>query len=111
MRQLTGLELFTHDIRWIASQFIEPPLVSISLSTECCRDIFDLSIITIGTECTYRYGDYEIIIRDRHNTFVSVQNLRAMTYLSLTIQERVAIEEAEAIAKRLIKKNRSILEG
>jgi hypothetical protein len=79
--------------------------------TECCRNIFDLStIITVNTECTYCYGDYEIIIRDRHNTFISVQNLWTMKYLALTIQEKIGIAKAEKVAKKLIKKNRSFLE-
>lgn len=111
MSKLTGLALFTHDIRWIASLFIEPPLVERSRYVEACRDRVDGLTITVSTEITYFYGKYEIVVRDRHNTFVSVQNLWAMTYLSLTIQERVGIEKAVAIAKRLIKKNKSLLEG
>jgi hypothetical protein len=111
MPRLTGLKLFTHDIRWIVSLFVEPPLVERSRHEECCRDRIDGLTITISTEVTYFYGKYEIVVRDRHNTFVSVQNLWAMTYLSLTIQERVGIKKAVAIAKRLIKKNKSLLEG
>lgn len=110
MKHLTGLALFTHDIKWIVSQFIDPPLVSRSLQTECCRDIFDSFTITISIEATYWYGDYEIVIRDRHNTFISVQNLWAMKYLTLTIQEKIGIAKAEKVAKKLIKKNRTFLE-
>ena len=109
MAYLTGIELFTRDIRWIASQFIEPPLVSRSLKTECRKDWSNNSIIAISSEATYWYGDYEIVIHDRHNTFVSIQNLWTMKYLSFTIQEKIGIEKAEKVAKKLVKKNRSFL--
>jgi hypothetical protein len=110
MRQLTGLELFTHDILWIVAQF-RPPLVEV----QCTTKYLGFRVWEV-TEVTYRYSKYEINIDN--SGVADITNIRINKIAELGIYKaiflktpKISIEEAVAIAKRLIKKNRSILEG
>jgi hypothetical protein len=107
MAKLTGLALFEQDIKWIFRQFIEPPLVSISLQTECRR--VDGNIIETEIETIYLYGDYEIVIRRRNGLFVSVEHTQ--TRKCLIFDDRINSSQGLTVAKSLIKKNKAILEG
>ena len=110
MPQLTGLELFTQDILWIVAQF-RPPLIEVQCTTRYLgRRVWEVS------EVTYRYSKYEINIDN--SGIADITNIRVSKIAELGIYKaiflkipRISIDEAVAIAKRLIKKNRSLLEG
>jgi hypothetical protein len=110
MTQLTGLALFTQDVLWIVAQF-RPPLIEVQCTTRYLgRRVWEVS------EVAYRYSRYEINIDN--GGVADITNIRISKIAGLSIHKviflktpRISIDEAVAIAKRLIKKNKSLLEG
>lgn len=101
----TGIALFTQDINWIVNQFKDPPLVSQRHSSTSSNSGY-----IVSAESGYLYGDFEIVIRNGISTFISVQNMWTMKYLTLTVHDPlIKIDDALIIAKQLIKKNKAIL--
>ena len=105
MNQLTGIELFTQDINWIVNQFKDPPFIPQQYKEDRTK-----SGVVVRSENLYLYREYEVCVNFDHKTFISVQNMWTMKYLTFTSHDPLMkLDEALKIAKQLIRNNKAIL--